>query len=1652
MSDLLPEAAQRATSAASSAESIPTLRSGQRWKKGSARGRQSLQSNTAASSSKLRAAIKPGSPSRTSRGSSRGDSRGGKGMGALDTAPEEPASRFGVFLQAWDHGYQGGMLAAAFADVVKEGLAQQKEKKKNMIYLDATAVQAAESDQRNDLLFKLLGILLPERCDYGKLEAEANSIMSSSSLSSFIGHLAQYSFTAPAPADNLTEVTYKSNGLTLAGAVGKGDEDLLDEVKDRLEKDRRKDLDVWEQFWVFYRRFEKEQPVEPDEQGDAWDVIFSHSSLRERIERQEKVFDKKKKQAAEAKAAAAAVRKAQSRAAVSESYEDGGGANEEEVAPDVLDDMSEVSADDEEVPEDIADPGRAPEHKETAPASPAERASSEEPQQHRHRRGAKLVHGHKPEPTMRMNLTDAVASFDKDKRRLPLHRYQGYENVKSRQRILEDIPSATPRARSLVVRNPPVRTGRQGPGLNQMPSLAGADGEKKLLNFNYGTSTPRTERRGAKARMVKEEARLAAEPVQIVRQLAQQPAHEWSPALQQLVSVREWRYQQTATGETTSATTLLKGTATLPPNELFHRPWSREGVQKFINVAEDGYMCPLQRYAKVCVSSGVTPQQAIVRYLGQLTPTLDLRGVNYSDEDFVCLAAAFPYTADQTEAIDIGGNPRVGDEAVCKLLRALEARKAEQVGVLRMDKCEGVGLQSIGLLTQLLQKTMVKLQVLNLSGIHISASDYPPLAEAIQDHAFLREVLLAKTGLGYGTGLSQQVVQRLVANTKLEKLELGYNNLDSETFGILGQGVAESNRLQYLGLACTAAQVGQGSSPMMRFLEELVCDRSLQRLDISNNLLPAGAALILEYAFQKHPLIQQLNIASNPIGHDGVRCLLRLLASEGAPDLANIILQDCEDFDDGSSDVAMGLFDVDPSGEYEMDLAFPPHRVLFKMMLSRLALWGGLKSSYCKRLMLKVDGNESPYPVDNVKQKKGSWQVPTSGTISFTLSLADMFFKDDEDMDPDGARKVTCSAVVDRMERKRKCFLRDQRKTQAVLHKVIYNARPEVQEKLLKALSQDFILSPEQLMTLYALQSDRKKVVGMCSIMMTQMLQPAMLNQVARKTLSFPDLMRFERECFDPLALNLENPAGFYRLDCSVLNERVAVQRLFLVNRWQLNIWNVAKLMDVTEDGNGKCLRNTTLEGREKKWTETDWKVPPGGLLEFDFVPLTRPPKDAPTVPLDTWGRILSTLADLLQVKRSDGEDRDTMKTSSVIWALNAVSARAWILCRQLRSLVCLFFNRDDRRKLVTMFFLRCVDWPMNNKVVQPKFTAKGWNILKSRMGHMNIFPYMQPEMSHHLIDMSKYEQRRCLHVLIRLAASEDIANIRHPVIDKEASGHFQPFVSGIPASWNDYNGIPSRGLFQCTYVCSVERTNPKLRRKMASSIGCWVELPEGEAKLETWSSMDEVPESVVKVITFMIRKWNSIDAAFTYCNAGIEHLNKQEFVLRLAKAGCCKSKKAGSKKAKRAKHHQLQSQEDEYDPDDEKQHHALSEVYRFLDTSNDGDISRKEFENLDRVWRELQQTMYEFKHVMERYYGSLEQAYESIDTNRNGEMSFHEFKQCVELTDFIGPVEQIYMFVDVNGDNSIDELEFLALREYCKNPPLPDFISQSGMTQRFPR
>ncbi|CAK9112815.1 Type II NADH:quinone oxidoreductase (NDH-2) [Durusdinium trenchii] len=668
-------------------------------------------------------------------------------------------------------------------------------------------------------------------------------------------------------------------------------------------------------------------------------------------------------------------------------------------------------------------------------------------------------------------------------------------------------------------------------------------------------------------------------------------------------------------------------------------------------------------------------------------------------------------------------------------------------------------------------------------------------------------------------------------------LDLGYNHFDPEAFSVLGNSLFKGSQIEHLGLAKTASVLAY--VPMSGFLEQLPADKSLKFLDLADNMLDENAAMMLEYGLQTHPSIELLDVSNNPLGQGGLGSMARLLSSDKSPHLGEIRMDDVQATED--RDAAVEFFEVDPSGQYRLDLTLPGPRTSFRLLLSQLSDMGS-RSQYIKSATLTTSPKTppAPYNVDAVRKRKNIWTVPTAGVLDFVLNISDFLLKDE------GENERLYSAVVERMFLKR----RDGRGDKA-------------KETLLR--------------------------------MLPTLMSPYALMHAARNTDSIQEMLDFEKVAAEHMALNLENPTGHYALRLESLPARVVAQHLLLLNRWQLHLWRKANLVDVSMDGKGHLRKFLG-------WADIDWRLPASGQLTFDFVALYRPPADASPVASDAWGQVLAALADLLAPKIREGNQEDPSvrrQVAKVQWAMRAISSRVWLLTRQLRNLLCIFLNRQDRGEVMSTFFLRCVDWPINGKCCQPKFTRHHWKDLSQRLGYMNLFPYGQPEMSFHIIDLEQWEQRRCFHNLVRLANWEDSVNIKNPMMDKDANPNapaFQPFVAGIPNSWAELENIPTQGLVQCTYTCSVDRQNLKARRRLAASVGGWTNLPD--TTFDFWSCLEDVPVEVLKavidrVVTFMIRTWKSTDAAFSALNTQPDNmLNHKEFVDGLTKAGCCKPKR----------------------------------------------------------------------------------------------------------------------------------------------------------------
>lgn len=105
-----------------------------------------------------------------------------------------------------------------------------------------------------------------------------------------------------------------------------------------------------------------------------------------------------------------------------------------------------------------------------------------------------------------------------------------------------------------------------------------------------------------------------------------------------------------------------------------------------------------------------------------------------------------------------------------------------------------------------------------------------------------------------------------------------------------------------------------------------------------------------------------------------------------------------------------------------------------------------------------------------------------------------------------------------------------------------------------------------------------------------------------------------------------------------------------------------------------------------------------------------------------------------------------------------------------------------------------------------------------------------------------------------------------------------------------------------------------------------------------------------------------------------------------------------------------------------------LTEVFRYLDPNDSGNVSVKEFSALNGIWRELRQTMWEFVQHLRTRFGTLADAWDEADADGNGSLDNGEFLDLAVRWAFDGPVLPIYMFLDKDGGGSISKTEWMML------------------------
>lgn len=1118
---------------------------------------------------------------------------------------------------------------------------------------------------------------------------------------------------------------------------------------------------------------------------------------------------------------------------------------------------------------------------------------------------------------------------------------------------------------------------------------------------------------------------------------------------------------------------------------------------------QDARLGPLRRFADICSKFGVHPHTESVKFLLQLPPKLDLRAAGYGDSDVIALASALAESGGSLEAVDLGENARLSDAAAVALLRALVEHEQHAISVrrLHLDRCPRLGRETVALCADLLPFGFPELQMLNLGGVGIGMREYMMLSVAVSRHRKLTDIRLAETGLGRCD--ASEILRNLISNPQLEVVDLGWNSLGAAAFEVLGQGVVEHAHLQMLGLSNTSGTISEMFSPLLGFMELLAGDRTLTALDVSMNSLGGGALLVMESAFRSHPRLQLIDVSRNSFGLHGCRALLRLLASTSCPELRTIKADDCGSSGAAASLSSAGLFSEDPSGRYAMDMRDPVMRSMLRLLVARLLerAPGSSPSAFLRNCSLAGGGSQERFSVDSLKQTKHGVTVPTSGELRFDLDFGAFL------VTPDDAAIGSGGEAVLRMIARRRRTLVGKRKVLAVLEHIKSVVDDYIRDDLLEALSYDFILTQEQAKSLCHTKMRTRNCghdpVGTCARLLPTLMDPLSMREHVLATESVRDLVRLEQGAVALLNVNFDNPTGHYDLNLAEPAERVVAERLLLLNRWQGQRWKAAGLVDISQHGNGKCTRNEVHLQRRFLWGAEEWVLPEGGIFSFDFVPLLRPSADATTISDQAWTHVLrevrlaifrpkgmrasSAVASPMSSSRKDSTiSLDSTRrrggvlaprtptsprspklgskflpstvcgvamqilATDVHWVLRSVSAEFWLTCRQLRNLLLLFHHVEQRCLVLTTLVLRCVDWPINSKLVRAVFQQADWALLQSRLGYVLMFPFFQPEHTLFTLDLAMPEQRRCLHQLVRYSGMEcpGGGNMKTARIDRHGPSEmpkYEVFTAGIPMTWDSLDAIPTAGVVEVTYTCMAEHAKLKVRRRAAHALGGWAGLAEDPtvvaAQTDWWCVLGDIGEDVVRVMVFVMTTFSCLDEVFNACDTNKDgKLNLQEFVGNLRAIGCGKlnrrhnstassgvsgsvastppsrGRTANSDGSRRGRAPLANDMEDHAEE-------VLTSVFRFLDPNNKGEIRRREFAVLERLWRELIQAALDFKRHLEDLFGSTESFW--LLASEDGNLPWSAFETTSREFLYHGPLRGIFLYLDKDSNERVCKNEW---------------------------
>eukprot|EP00930_Biecheleria_cincta_P027581 TRINITY_DN19349_c0_g1_i1.p1 TRINITY_DN19349_c0_g1~~TRINITY_DN19349_c0_g1_i1.p1 ORF type:complete len:1554 (+),score=242.83 TRINITY_DN19349_c0_g1_i1:88-4749(+) len=994
---------------------------------------------------------------------------------------------------------------------------------------------------------------------------------------------------------------------------------------------------------------------------------------------------------------------------------------------------------------------------------------------------------------------------------------------------------------------------------------------------------------------------------------------------------------------------------------------------------------PSNSYLRACDTSGIVP--SLLPFCTGHSPILNAAGQGLGDDDLSAVTEMLNNVSN-LQVIDLGDNGLLTSKSLLPFLTGLKGPwVSRHLHKLSLKNClKKAGRESsqtvLMCVADLLQSGLRNMKYLDLSGVAFDMKSFLPLCRAINEHPTLQHVGLNDVKLSYDYPHATTCVELLLSGS-LQAIELGWNAFDRSIFRHLGECIVANSTIERLSVANCACSLPNGDSSVDDFLEMLEQDDTLTQIDLSLNRISFRGALVLESALGSNSILVSVDLSHNPLSTLGFRSVLRLL---GRGDSAFAFFQcvGCcsvqHNHLEAESENNQVYSETNPTGRYKLRLERAYDRALLRMLYKT-----------CDRFKILPDVaffDTSPGYKHPVKGSFGTYAIPTSGEVEFSFSTAEAMEKCFG-----GIAEGNFLAVLERHSSLTRISPTFRKQVSIAIQFRQMEGQGLEQETMLDALSKDFLFSYSQFSQLCHHKSQVADVA--------RRLMPCIVEGNPMRFLSLLKMptqgtyLRFMREAKNYLLFNIENPTARYRLHLSSCCDFAVAEQLLILDRWESNLGRIQRLEIVSQSGFRTHFRNERYQDRplDARYMG-EFILPEHGDLQFDYSSGKQPSPNAKKLDAASFDKILLAL--------QNAECRPEESVRAV-----AMMAHYWYLdCLQMRAIMGIYPDSHIRAEIFVRLAFHLTDIA-NEKVFRSRFSSQDeFNKLLLRLGHASFFPFVQPEETTFVFNFAYYDQRLAANMMFTLAQAENWRNIKDIQFTR-ADGTVDYLIAGIPQSWLKFECIETSGVFKAKYICSPDDRNYTFRRELAKKYGNRT-IPN-EKNVMWWSSINCCPPDVVEFVEFLNSNFKNIWEPFQIIDGpdgnGEIALSELEIGIKVMK---CKK----------------------FDGDNIFE--RIKTVFRFLDPSGEGLISKNEWKVLDQLFQEVRLSVKEFVEFCERTFGpDLDDAWRALDNDSSGEIDEGEWQDALTELGFFGMASPIFAYLDKDDEGTVSRDEFEVLRDY---------------------